>query len=425
MHTPVSIVLVFAACQAGISTARGQGGIVSSSDETTSPAHADTQAGFPFSFKCKVASVAAAPGPPPAVPLGPLPGVPVTTTWSLGASTVQSNGTEWSEQGSFTAADAKKAEGGYPGADLPSWWKGKVAVITKMAVKTSPHPCGTNGSLTAVQCELTPSGEYSESRAPITVEGLLFGGSLGLMLSYGATSGMTAPIMTMADFNKNRYGKAFAAVSVKKTPQKFPVVDRCICGDSDWNDWSSCISALNSLGLNGIETDPVNIFDVKMLEMNKQHLTSGGIYSPPGAEPDSGLSLNATYMEEWAAKQFANYYTAGFKPEQITTFALADEPGWYFPAEAPEHYMNASLGPSAAALKTEWEKFLSDKKVTGLPAIPETNRWQLSGLAAKKLFYWSSRFSSYSSASAFARATAAMEAATVKGVPICAYSSHL
>ena len=79
--------------------------------------------------------------------------------------------------------------------------------------------------------------------------------------------------------------------------------------------------------------------------------------------------------------------------------------------------MNASLGAGARALKTEWEAFLKLNKVTGL-SMPLTNRWQLKGLAAKKLFYWSSRFSSYSSATAFARATAAMEVATVKGVPI-------
>jgi hypothetical protein len=63
------------------------------------------------------------------------------------------------------------------------------------------------------------------------------------------------------------------------------------------------VQALNSLGLNGIETDPDNIFDVKMLEMNGQHLTSGGIYAPPGAEPDTGVTQNATYMKEWAAAQ--------------------------------------------------------------------------------------------------------------------------
>ena len=46
-----------------------------------------------------------------------------------------------------------------------------------------------------------------------------------------------------------RYGKAFAAVKVKTPPTKFPVVDRCICGDDDWNNWAACISALNDLGL--------------------------------------------------------------------------------------------------------------------------------------------------------------------------------
>ena len=124
---------------------------------------------------------------------------------------------------------------------------------------------------------------------------------------------MSVPVMTMADFNNERYGKAFGGVAVKTPPKKFPVVDRCICGDSDWHDWSSCIAALNSLGLNGIETDPDNIFDAKMLAMNGQHLTSGGIYAPPGAEPDSGLTLNATYMALWAAAQFKSFYAAGFK----------------------------------------------------------------------------------------------------------------
>ena len=73
------------------------------------------------------------------------------------------------------------------------------------------------------------------------------------MLSYNAsTSGMPVPVMTMADFNNERYGKAFAGVKVTTPPKKFPIVDRCICGDTDWFDWSSCISALNSLGLNGV-----------------------------------------------------------------------------------------------------------------------------------------------------------------------------
>lgn len=134
------------------------------------------------------------------------------------------------------------------------------------------------------------------------------------------------------------------------------------------------------------------------------------------------MTQNATYMKEWGTAQFKRFFAAGFKADQLTTFALADEPGWYFPAEAPQHYMNVSYGAHAVALKEEWEGYLAKNKVTGLArsadGLPLTNRWQLNGLAEKKLFYWSSRFSSYSSAGAFARATAAMEEATIKGVPI-------
>ena len=65
--------------------------------------------GFPFSWQCKVVGVAAAPGPPPAVPAGPTPGLPTKTSWSLGSSHVISNGTGWSEVGNFTKADAAKA----------------------------------------------------------------------------------------------------------------------------------------------------------------------------------------------------------------------------------------------------------------------------------------------------------------------------
>ena len=45
---------------------------------------------------------------------------------------------------------------------------------------------------------------------------------------------------------------------------------RTHAGDSDWNSWSSCIESLSSLGLNGVETDPPNVFDAKMLAINGQ-----------------------------------------------------------------------------------------------------------------------------------------------------------
>ena len=99
-------------------------------------------AGYPFKWRCRIVSVAAAPGPPPAVPLGPLPGLPTTTKWTLGKSSVRSNGTEWSEEGNFTLADVAKAK------------KWHSVAITRLTVATVP-PCGTNGSLTSVECQIT------------------------------------------------------------------------------------------------------------------------------------------------------------------------------------------------------------------------------------------------------------------------------
>ena len=365
--------------------------------------------GFPFAWKCRVVGVAAAPGPPPAAPAPSLPGVPARTTWALGSSRVASNGTGWSATGNFTAADAAKAK---KFASVVT-----SVLIATLSVGTLPSAVGAKGSLTSVECQITL---LPAAQAPmiITAKGLLFGGTLGLMLSTSSARNprMSLPVLTMAEFNTERYGPAFAGIAVATPPRKFPVVDRCIGGDSDWNDWNSCVRMLGSLGVNAIGTAD-NAFDPKLLAANGIPFTSDGIYAPPGAEPDTGATLNSSYMARWAAAQFTRFRAAGFKPTQLAAFALADEPGWYFPSASPERVMNASVGAAAAALKAEWAAFLSKNKVAGLP-MPLTNRWQLKGLAAKKLFYWSSRFSSYSSAAAFARATAAIEGATVKGAPV-------
>ena len=94
---------------------------------------------------------------------------------------MRSNGTGWSDTGTFTAADAAKLKSAYPNTNMPSWWKGKIALVTKMTVETKPAPIGVNGSsLTTVQCEITPpASSASDSPEVITLEGLLFGNLLG------------------------------------------------------------------------------------------------------------------------------------------------------------------------------------------------------------------------------------------------------
>jgi hypothetical protein len=51
-----------------------------------------------------------------------------------------------------------------------------------------------------------------------------------MLSSNSSLSRMATPVLTMADFNTERYGKAFAGVKVSTAPKNFPIVDRCICG---------------------------------------------------------------------------------------------------------------------------------------------------------------------------------------------------
>jgi hypothetical protein len=88
----------------------------------------------------------------------------------------------------------------------------------------------------------------------------------------------------------------------------------------------------------------------------------------------------------------------------------------YLPAAAPEQYVPwGTQGAGGAAKQAEWVKFLTAnnlkpadfERTSWAQVEPKSDRWpQPTSTAAKKRFYWSARFSSYSSASAFARATA-------------------
>ena len=65
-------------------------------------------------------------------------------------------------------------------------------------------------------------------------------------------------------------------------------------------------------------------------------LFSGGVYSIPGGPFDLNCG-NSTADVAWKLDHFANttatqYHNAGFDLTKGATFAMADEPGWYFPA---------------------------------------------------------------------------------------------
>lgn len=213
----------------------------------------------PFTWKCRVTGVTPAPPPstphpapadldvltstthpPPHLDAADAPPRPPKSdyTWSDGFNKgVGSNGTEWTRVVAVSAKNITAARAAYPNQliNLHSF----PGVVFHLTVSPAVN-------LTSVECQWA-SGSWTA-----TSPGSLFaGGTLGAILSANSTTN-PVPVQSFAEFNQQRYGKAFAAVSAKKRPVKFPVVDRWINGDSDLNCLTAGIKALSDLGLNGI-----------------------------------------------------------------------------------------------------------------------------------------------------------------------------
>jgi len=240
------------------------------------------------------------------------------------------------------------------------------------------------------------------------IEATLFGGTLGLMVSRNAAEPLV-PVQSFAAFNAMRYGPAFSKVAVTKRPRLFPVVDRFIGGDNDALSWQSGISLLSKLGLNGVSVEPIDQRRESLLTAAGQTLTSGAVYAPPGR------TSTAAALTAWAEQQAAPYIAAGVQPQGVVTFALSDEPGFYWPSIAP----NMSVYVMAAA----WLAYLKAQRLT--PADFGQTSWAAvrpssgraaggtasSPLTARKLYYWTMRFVSADLAAYFGRSTKALEAA--------------
>ena len=143
---------------------------------------------------------------------------------------------------------------------------------------------------------------------------------------------------------------------------------------------------------------------------------SGGVYSVPGGAFDFDLgnsSQDVAYnIDVWANKTASQYAASGFNLSQAVTFALADEPGWYFPT-----VLNTQAWPPRVV--NAWQTMLLNQSFT--PADLGERNWSSvlpigRGLAtarnttaSRRLYYWSCRFFSLYSARHFASVTRAME----------------
>ena len=258
-------------------------------------------------------------------------------SWIWGSDKVTSNGTEWSEFAEFSKTDAEGWAKRSPNSNPKMAKQHFPALVTYVRPVTKSHEptLGVNDSIWDVQLEVRL---HNGNDVPLLLNASLFATYrrtvptpvlLGVMLTLNTTA-VSTPVQTMASFNSERYDEAFNDLNVTTPPRKFPIVD-VIRGDNDLINWHGTVLQLSKLGITAIGTEPYTAVKRNMLALLGYNMTTGGIYKPPGAEPDDGGSHNSTSMASWAADVAAEFYAAGYEPQQMTAFALADEPGWYWP----------------------------------------------------------------------------------------------
>lgn len=403
-----------------------------------------------FTYTCRVASIEAAPWETPAERAQPR-AVPQNFTWHWGKVPVTSSGTGWTPVTPFLGqVDGAKWARLYPntgGLWFAQHWSVEHITITSVP----PRPVGDT-SLWNVECHLG-GGDYMRTptgaRVPITgnfqpITGKLWGrNDLGVLV-INTIPCPTCPavpkdnaVTTMLRYNQLHFGPNFAsATAVAQKTKHFPITDCYTGGDTDYNNAQWGLTQMDRIGFHGLcySGDGGNRHTYEILKALGQDLTIGAFSKgTPFVEPGTGGTFNTSTMDAWADTQAAPYKAAGWDMSQVASIAIADEPGWYFPAESPERYMNTSTSIYAARQKAEWVAYLKQQQPPLTPAdfgatswdtvVPSPQRWdwvanKVLPLAKTKLFYWTVRFSIHASAVAFARATKALEQAFVPGVPV-------
>eukprot|EP00041_Stephanoeca_diplocostata_P036202 m.1308910 g.1308910 ORF g.1308910 m.1308910 type:complete len:675 (+) comp24822_c0_seq8:972-2996(+) len=140
---------------------------------------------------------------------------------------------------------------------------------------------------------------------------------------------------------------------------------------------------------------------------------TGATYSPPCGNLPCG---NDSSLSPWAQKMAGPYVASGTPKGSVAAFALADEPGWYWPHSAPnitDPTINAAwqaflqsdsgLKPSDFGASTWAEVKLSAGRAAG--GTPSST------LQERRRYVWSMRFSIELAVTHFAKATRALEAA--------------
>lgn len=296
-------------------------------------------------------------------------------TYRLGRQLVRSKGSEWSPWLDFTRVEVKAALHAYPNLYLH-----RFPVVLKLNIAPVTNPTSLD-----VQIRF-------EQAAPIAkLHAELLGHTLGILLWRSKQSGEPRAA-TMAGYNQ-RYWSGFskAALQPSERPKHFLIADRFIGGDNDLLDWQQGISHLASLGINTLQDPPGGALKDTVLKAGFHRFALGA--ELPGGPLGFGRKLPP--LKQWASRFAARTQEAGYSPSSFSLFAIADEPGWYFPAALHPVENNPDL------LET-FHHYLASRHLT--PSMLGATTWQqihpighggltsTTPLPTRRLFYWTCRF---------------------------------
>lgn len=288
---------------------------------------------------------------------------------------VKARGSAWSPWLDFTRANVKAALHAYPNLYLH-----RFPVVLKFRILPVTNP-------TSVDVQV----RFSQGATVERLHAELFGPTLGILVWRGKQSGKPHAA-TMAGYNQ-RYWREFAGVALQPSqrPKHFIIADRFIGGDNDLLDWSQGILHLASMGINTLQDPPGKFLRNTVLKDGFRRFALGA--QLPGGP--LGFGRKVPPIARWASNAAARSQKAGYPLSSFSLFAMADEPGWYFPAAFH------ALENHPTLLET-FRHYLADHHLS--PSMLGTANWEQvhpighGGLTTKtplptrRLFYWTCRF---------------------------------
>ncbi|MFM8581703.1 MAG: hypothetical protein ACKOFW_09390, partial [Planctomycetaceae bacterium] len=204
------------------------------------------------------------------------------------------------------------------------------------------------------------------------------------------------------------------AVPPEHRPTQFVIANGVIGIDANARALEAGLEAVELLGHNTVQVWGFAGADgARVGERIRRHrlpLARGAIYNPPAYFDYDRPQVEPGFLDTWALGQAGSLLGQGAKSEALALFHLADEPGWYFPAQF------AAVTQSSDRLQV-FHDFLRGKglqpadlgETTWEAVTPQGQSGARQSLARRRLHYWTARFYAESLSQSFAAATAALQ----------------